>query len=188
LRVGADPLEGSVDLPSWPRPNPKENDMSITYTDAVQKLASDPAAGQVSPSAEATLANGRARVSSGPFNWDVDLAPVVGGENQAPSPTAYLLGALASCAVVFISDTLAPEFGVQIDTLHARASCSTDLAGLLGIDGRDPRLARIAVQITLGTSSPQPAVEALQAAWLDRCPIYLSLVEACAVEVTFEAG
>ena len=63
----------------------------------------------------ATLANGQARLSAGAFNWDADLPAVLGGENLAPSPTAYLLGALAGCAVAFLRDTLAPQFGVEID-------------------------------------------------------------------------
>jgi uncharacterized OsmC-like protein len=156
--------------------------------DAEQTFAADPDAGRVTPRVSATLANGRARVSTGPFNFDVDLPAAVGGGNQAPSPTAYLLGALASCAVAFIADTLAPQFDVRIEELSAEAHCTTDLAGLFGLDGRDPRLNSVTLDISLRSPSPVASVKAMQRAWLDRCPVYLALREASAVTVQFNGG
>lgn len=160
--------------------------MTTTLEQSVQKFTSDPHAGRVSPAAQATLANGWARVSSGPFNWDADLPATVGGQNQAPSPTAYVLGALAACAVAFVNDTLAPEFGVEIEDLSAEARCATDLAGLVGVDGADPRLTDLALTISLTSSSPEDSVDALRQAWLDRCPVYLALMEPSHVTVDFE--
>jgi uncharacterized OsmC-like protein len=156
-----------------------------TYQQGVQKLAMDPDSGRVTPIAAARLVNGRARISAGPFNWDADLPPVVGGANQAPSPTAYLLGALASCAVAFIHDMLALEFGVVIDDLSAEARCATDLAGLVGLDGADPRLRGLSLDISVQSSSSDDSVAAMRQAWLDRCPVYLALLEPNAVSVTF---
>ena len=95
----------------------------------------------------ATLANGRARLSAGSFNWDADLPPILGGENLAPSPTAYLLGALAGCAVAFLRDTLAPQFGVEIDDVTAVGVAAPTCAGLLGIDGAAPDLADLTLDI-----------------------------------------
>lgn len=156
-----------------------------TIDQARSSFAADPASGRVAPKAVATLADGRARVAAGPFGWDVDLPPVVGGGNAAPSPTAYLLGALAACAVAFVADTLAPEFGVELDDLSAEARCSTDLAGLVGVEGSDPRLLGLALDVTVTSSSPADAVAALEQAWLVRCPIYLALSEPSAVAVSF---
>ena len=101
------------------------------------------------PTVTATLANGRARLSAGAFNWDADLPAALGGENLAPSPTAYLLGALAGCAVAFLHDTLAPQFDVAIDDVTAVAGCSTDARGLLGIDGAAPDLAELMPPLTI---------------------------------------
>lgn len=160
--------------------------MSTTIQDTVQKFTADPQAGRVAPTVQASLANGRARVSSGPFNWDADLPPVVGGENQAPSPTAYVLGALAACAVAFVNDTLAPEFGVEVEDLSAEARCATDLGGLVGVAGADPRLKDFTLSIVLTSSSPADSIDALQQAWLARCPVYLALMEPSGVDVAFE--
>ena len=151
---------------------------------AMATFGADDQAGRGAPKVHAELANGRARLSAGPFNWDADLPAVVGGGNQAPSPTAYLLGALSACAVAFTHDTLASEFGVTIETLSADASCTADVAGLVGMPGRDPRLQDLSLTVTLA-ASPAEAVTRLQTTWEERCPIYLALGGAEQVQVTW---
>src|SRR3954466_14133037 len=108
------------------------------------RFRTDPSTARSTPPVPAALANGRARLSAGPFNWDADLPLALGGENLAPSPTAYLLGALAGCAVAFLHDTLAPQFDVHIDDASAVARCATDQRGLLGLDDARPDLTDLA--------------------------------------------
>lgn len=150
--------------------------LSDRIAESVEKFRGNPESAVSRPSATATLINGHARISSGPFNWEADLGPAVGGQNLAPSPTAYLLGALAGCGVVFLRDTLAPQFGVTLDDVTATASCRADAAGLLGIEGTDPALGEIALTISVSSADPRDRVEAMLAAWRERCPIYLALV------------
>lgn len=158
--------------------------MSV-ITESVEKFVTDPAAGRITPTVTATLANGHSRLGAGPFNFECDLPPAIGGGNAAPSPTAYLLGALAGCAVSFISTTLAPQFGVELDDVAATARCESSLAGLLGVDGTDPALAGLSIEITVSSPSPAERVEAMQQAWLQRCPVFLALTRPMAVDVTF---
>ena len=148
------------------------------------KFRSDPSTAKSSPTVTATLVNGRARLSAGPFNWDADLPAALGGENLAPSPTAYLLGALAGCAVAFLHDTLAPAFGVQVDDVTAVARASSDARGLLGLDGVAPDLADLALDIKVSSPSPKDRVEAMLAAWRERCPIYLALLKPNSIALT----
>ena len=165
--------------------------MSITaIADSKAKFQTDPSAAKGSPVVTAQLVNGRARLSSGSFNWDADLPVSLGGENLAPSPTAYLLGALAGCAVAFLHDTLAPLFDVAVDDASAIAKCSTDARGLLGIDGIAPDLADIEIEIRVASASPKANVDAMFAAWRERCPIYLALikVQSVALTATVEEG
>ena len=89
-----------------------------TISESEAKFRTDPDSARGTPTVIATLAEGRAHLAAGPFSWDADLPTVIGGTNQAPSPTAYLLGALAGCGVAFLNDTLAPQFGVRIDGHH----------------------------------------------------------------------
>jgi uncharacterized OsmC-like protein len=150
---------------------------------AETQFGDDPSTAQTAPAVTATLVEGRARLSGGPFTFDSDLPPIIGGGSAAPSPTAYLLGALAGCAVAFIHDVLAPQFDVVLDDISAVARCGSDLRGLLGMEGSDPRLTDLSLEITIESSSER--VDELREAWLDRCPIYLSLIEAANVEVTW---
>jgi len=144
-------------------------------SESIDRFRADPASAVTAPSVTATLLNGHARLSSGPFNWESDLGPAVGGENLAPSPTAYLLGALAGCGVIFLRDTLAPLFDVTLDAVSATATCSSNLAGLLGVDRADPALADVRLSIHVVSSDPAERVQAMLAAWEARCPIYLAL-------------
>lgn len=157
----------------------EEEPMQTTATrlaESADKFRSDPGSGITKPSVTATLINGHARLSSGPFNWESDLGPAVGGENLAPSPTAYLLGALAGCGVIFLRDTLAPQFDVTLTDIEATASCRADVAGLLGVEGTDPALTEIALNLRITSPDPAERIEAMLAAWRERCPIYLALL------------
>jgi len=140
-----------------------------------ERFRADPAAALAKPAVTATLANGRARLSAGNFNWEADLGPAIGGQNLAPSPTAYLLGALAGCAIAFLNDTLAPQFGVEITDLSAVARCASDTRGLLGMDGVAPDLSELGLEVTVTSPSDRPRIDAMLTAWEERCPIYLAI-------------
>jgi uncharacterized OsmC-like protein len=156
----------------------------VALSETAEVLRADPSKALGTPAVTATLANGRARLSAGPFNWDADLPVALGGENLAPSPTAYLLGALAGCGVAFLHDTLAPQFGVRIDGITAIARCSTDLRGLLGIDGASPELGDIALDIQISTPDGDEKTGPMFAAWRERCPIFLALLRPRTVSLT----
>jgi uncharacterized OsmC-like protein len=158
--------------------------LSTTISATEARFREDPAAARGTPTVTATLANGHARLSSGPFNWDADLPAAIGGGNLAPSPTAYLLGALAGCGVAFIHDTLAPQFGVRIDGITATARAATDSRGLLGMDGASPELGDVALDIEIDTPESDERLRPMLEAWQDRCPIYLALLKPNAVALS----
>jgi uncharacterized OsmC-like protein len=152
-----------------------------------ERFRSDPESARAAPTVTATLANGRARLSAGPFNWEADLPAALGGDNLAPTPTAYLLGALAGCGVVFIRDTLAPQLGIEMDDVSAVARCSTDARGLLGIDGGLPDLSDLELEIRISSPASQDRIDELQRVWEERCPIYLAITKPNAVRLTVAA-
>ena len=152
------------------------------------RFRADPSAAKSTPAVTATLVNGRARLSAGSFNWDADLPLTLGGANLAPSPTAYLLGALAGCAVAFLHDTLAPQFDVVVEDATAVARCATDQRGLLGVDGVAPDLAELALDIRVSSPSPAARVDQMLAAWRERCPIYLALLKPQEIALTTATG
>lgn len=158
--------------------------IATRLTESAEKFRADPATGITTPSVTATLLNGHARLSAGPFNWESDLGPAVGGQNLAPSPTAYLLGALAGCGAIFLQDTLAPQFGVTLTDVQATASCRADIAALLGVEGTDPALSAISLRLRITSPDGPERLEPMIDAWRARCPIFLALRDAN--EVTLE--
>src|SRR6476659_840036 len=111
---------------------------TISATEAL--FRAEPEKARSKPTVTATLANGHARLSAGAFNWDADLPAVLGGGNLSPSPTAHLGCALAGCAAASLRDTLAPQFGGEMERATAVASAASDLRGLVAIDGAIPDL------------------------------------------------
>ena len=87
----------------------------------IQLWTNEPEKAQVSPVVKAETDGAQALVEAGPFSWQTDLPPPLGGENKAASPTALLMGALAGCAAVFIRDALAPQLGVRVKSVHAES-------------------------------------------------------------------
>ena len=67
---------------------------------------------------------------------------------------------------------------------RAVASASSDARGLLAIDDAKPDLGQLALDIQVTTESPTDRVDAMLAAWGDRCPIYLALLKANEVSLT----
>ncbi len=119
----------------------------------------------------------QAVIEAGPFLFRADLPQALGGSNQAPSPTALLLGALAGCAVAFIRDTLAPQLGVRVEAVEATATCDTDARGLLGMDSVSPELASLGLEIRIDSPDGSAAAQKVYEVWRERCPVYLSLVK-----------
>jgi uncharacterized OsmC-like protein len=131
-------------------------------------------------------AGGQAVMEGGAFSWEADLPGPVGGTNQAPSPTLLLLSALAGCAVVFIRDTLAPQFGVRVEAVEATAQCEADSRGLLGMDGVEADLQNIRLYIWVQSPDSESDVQKIYQAWQERCPIYLALTKAMNVSLNME--
>jgi uncharacterized OsmC-like protein len=162
--------------------------MTDVLIETAARFRTDPTAGRTAPAVTATLEGGRARLSAGAFSWEADLPPSLGGSNAAPSPTAYLLGALAGCGVAFLNDTLAPEFGVTIRGITAVARCRADLAGLVGVEGAAPDLSDLELEIRIDTPDPESKTGPMFEAWQRRCPVYLALRNPNVVALHVEAG
>lgn len=146
----------------------------------------NPEQARVAPIVKARVADGAVVLESGPFSWQCDLPPALGGGNTGPSPTAQLLGALAGCAVVFIRNVLAPQLGTRIDSIEAQAGCKADLRGLLGMPGAAPALEDVALTIRIQSPNDAADLRRLHDTWLERCPVYLALAGAVPVGVELD--
>ena len=148
----------------------------------------EPDQARSTPSVTARSENGQAAVTAGPFTWRTDLPTSLGGTNQAPSPTALLLSALAGCAVVLVQDILAPQLGIRVEAIEATARCHADGRGLLGIDGAEPDFADITLEVVVRSPDGESAVAEIARAWEERCPIYLALQKPNDVAVHFQSA
>jgi uncharacterized OsmC-like protein len=147
----------------------------IAATEALYR--ENPDGAHSDPTVSAKLTEGRAELSAGKHTWFADLPPAVGGTGVAPSPSVYLLGALAGCAVAFIHDTLGPQLGVRIDDVSAVARATADSRGLLGMDDVPADLGDIELEINVASPDGPEAIQRLEQVWLERCPIYLALAK-----------
>ncbi len=145
----------------------------------------EPEKARVRPMVSARADGSQAVMQAGSFTWRADLPAALGGTNQAPSPTLLLLSALAGCAVVFIRDTLAPQFAVRVTDVQATVRCETDFRGLLGISAITPDLENLQLDIEIVSPDDEAEVQQICRAWEDRCPIYLALLKPMAVATNF---
>ena len=151
---------------------------------SIQLWTKEPEKAKVSPLVKARSDGAQAALEGGPFSWQSDLPPTLGGENKAASPTALLLGALSGCAVLFIRDTLAPQLGVRVDSVQAEARCKADFRGLLGMSDAVPDLQDLEITIHIQSPDSEEKVQRLYQTWLQRCPVYLALTKPMAVKTT----
>ncbi len=159
-----------------------------TIRKTVRLFEEQPEKAKSKPTVKAHTDGSQAVMEAGPFSWNSDLPEPIGGTNQAPSPTALLLSALAGCAVVFIRDTLAPQLGVRVDAVEATAQCEADARGLLGMAGAEPDLQNIRLAIRVRSPDDESDVQRLYEAWRERCPIYLALTKAMNVSLNMETS
>ena len=157
-----------------------------TIRQTVRLFEEQPEKAQSKPTVKARTEGSQAVMEAGQFSWRSDLPEPIGGTNQAPSPTALLLSALAGCAVVFIHDTLAPQLGVRVDAVEATAQCEADGRGLLGMAKAVPDLKNIRLDIRVQSSDDESDVQKVYEAWQERCPIYLALTKAMDVSLNTE--
>lgn len=154
-----------------------------TIERTIETWTREPARAAGRPTVKARTVCTQALLQSGRFTWHADLPPSLGGANEAPTPTALLLSALAGCAVTFIRDTLAPQLGVRVFSVDATASCEADSRGLLGMDGVEPDLTNVTLELRIESPDGEEAVQRVMAAWKERCPIYLALQKPVQVSV-----
>jgi hypothetical protein len=63
--------------------------------------------------------------------------------------------------VVFIRNTLAPQFEVRVDTVEATAQCEADSRGLLGVDDIEADLRNIRLDIRVQSPDGESDVQQL---------------------------
>lgn len=157
---------------------------STIIKETISVFEKEPEKAKGNPVVKARTDGEQAVLEAGPFTWRVDLPTALGGKNEAPSPTALLLGALAGCAAAFIKDTLAPQLGVRVESIQATAQCKTDAKGLLGFEGAIPDLQDLELTIDLKSPDGEDKLQELYRTWQERCPVYLALIKPVSIRTS----
>lgn len=137
-----------------------------------ERIASDTAFASLTfttkGSAEGSVAT---EITSGKHSFRVDEPTGLAGDDSAPSPVEYALGALISCQVV-VYRLYAHQLGIKIDALDIKAEGNLDVRGLFGI-GESIRPGFSGVRLLVNVTGPETRerYEELQAAVDAHCPV-----------------
>ncbi|WP_210480739.1 OsmC family protein [Naasia sp. SYSU D00948] len=111
------------------------------------------------------------RITAGKHEWVVDEPAALAGDDAAPSPVEYALGALSSCQVV-VYRLYAQALGIRLDEVKVDVEGDLDARGLFGIDASvRPGFRDIRITITLEGPEPRERYEELRAAVDAACPV-----------------
>lgn len=105
------------------------------------------------------------------FEFVVDEPASLGGTNDGPNPVEFLLGAWAGCLNVVVQ-TVAEERDIDIDGAEIALEGGLDPRKLLGVEP-DVRAGyqEISVAIDVESTADEAALDALEAAVEERCPV-----------------
>ncbi len=111
------------------------------------------------------------RITAGKHEWVVDEPAALAGDDIAPSPVEYALGALSSCQVV-VYRLYAQVLGIQLDEVKVDVEGDLDVRGLFGVDKSvRPGFSDIRLTITLEGPEPRERYEELRAVVDAACPV-----------------
>lgn len=136
------------------------------------RIAANPAAGRltykVTAASEGSVAT---RVRAGKHEFVVDEPAALAGDDVAPSPVEYALGALLGCQVV-VYRLYAQALGLQVEHIEIEAEGDLDARKLFGISD-EGRAGFTDVRLVVKVTGPESAerYQELQAAVEEHCPV-----------------
>ena len=95
----------------------------------------------------------------------------LGGENTGPTPTSFLVSALAA-DIPSMLGRLAREQKVEIVSLRARVQIAWNPRGIAGAQGIEPTPYEAVSDIWLEISGDRAAADRMREAYERRCPLY----------------
>lgn len=137
-------------------------DTADTVAPALERLhaaiAKKPGFGHSTRTSVTTLA-GRIRCSTteGSASVDTDLAPALGGDAVAPSPTTLVRAALGACLAMGYR-LRAAELGIDLTSVRVTVESESELRGMLDPDA-DVAPGFTAVRYHVEIDSPSPAAD-----------------------------
>lgn len=123
-------------------------------------------------------------ITAGRHTFTVDEPTPLAGDDAAPNPVEYALGALISCQIV-VYRLYAHNLGLTIDSLDVSAEGDLDVQGLFGAD-ENVRPGFSAVRVTVAIAGPDSdeAYQELQTTVDAHCPVFDIFTNPTPIDVT----
>ena len=150
-----------------------------------ERLAASAQNGQLTFSAAGTARGSVSSViSAGKHSFTVDEPTPLAGDDAAPNPVEYALGALISCQIV-VYRLYAHNLGLTIDDLEVTAEGDLDVQGLFGADETvRPGFSGVRVAVTITGPDSQEAYQQLQETVDAHCPVFDIFTNPTPIDVT----
>lgn len=118
----------------------------------------------------------------------VDEPKPLGGSNEGPSPTGYLVASLAGCTAVILERAM-KDAKLEIESLKVKSNIIYSPRGIAGQDGYQPHPTEAQTEIWLKTNANAEQMEAAKADYYKRCPIYnLFIASGCKMVDTWHVN
>ena len=135
-------------------------------------LSSNPDKCAVSVKVDSQLTEGfMSRVQARDFEIIVDQNKGMGGTNQGPRPSEYVLAALAACQEVTYR-LYADALGIPLEDVSVSMTGYSDARGFFGLDDSvRAGFSRVTGEIKIQSSASDKEIERLQQAVNQHCPV-----------------
>ncbi len=152
--------------------NEVDERLNETISNVINHVKENPSAKDVTFSVDSVLEQGfRSEINVRDFQFIVDEPESLGGENEAPNPVEYVLGALASCQEIVIK-AYAGQLGVHLKSVKVTASGDLDLQGFFNLSDERPGFNQVKYKTVISTDETDPAkLQLLKNFSSERCPV-----------------
>ena len=152
--------------------NTIDQKLNETISNVINHVKENPEAKDVTFSVESKLERGfHSDVRVRDFRFVVDEPHSLGGENEAPNPVEYVLGALAACQEIVIK-AYAGQLGIPLNSIKVEASGDLDLQGFFNLSDERPGLNNVKYKTVISTEETDPnKLRLLKNFSTDRCPV-----------------
>lgn len=123
-------------------------------------------------------------ITAGKHTFTVDEPTPLAGDDAAPNPVEYALGALISCQIV-VYRLYAHNLGLTIEGIDVSAEGDLDVQGLFGADETvRPGLSAVRVNVQITGPDSDEAYQELQTTVDAHCPVFDIFTNPTPIDVT----
>ncbi len=101
----------------------------------------------------------------------VDEPKRLGGSDEGPSPTGYLVSSLAGCTAVIV-ERCAKDAKLEISSMKVKSTIVDSPRGIAGQEGYKSNPSEAITDVWMKIDAAPDQIEALKADYFKRCPIY----------------